>query len=373
MPNNSLDIFNINAIEKNIRKNLKKILIVILLFLLVTGVLSVGSISKPIAEYSNNKLFNTYLISMIIAIIVALFTYFAVRFDVDEKTLFIIYFFGLIFLVSPLIFGVRINGARRWIRIAGISVQPSEIIKPVLIYILAIFFSNKKRYGENSVKTFWTWIIALGTYAIIVLLGKALSSTLQITVLAFLMFCVSKIEYKYKIYIMLMGIFASPIPIIAKSYRAGRIKQLLSGGSTQTLAGINAIKSGSIFGRGFGLGIQKYFYLSEAHTDYMFASISEEMGLIFILVLLTAFFVLISLIFYVGLNIKNSVEKYVILGVGFVLTNQIVGHIGINLNILPSTGITLPFISYGGSALMSNLICVALLFKALKSIEWVEK
>ena len=92
MPNNRLDIFNINAIEKNIRKNLKKILIVILLFLLVTGVLSVGSISKPIAEYSNNKLFNTYLISMIIAIIVALFTYFAVRFDVDEKTLFIIYF-----------------------------------------------------------------------------------------------------------------------------------------------------------------------------------------------------------------------------------------------------------------------------------------
>ena len=218
MPNNSLDIFNINAIEKNIRKNLKKILIVILLFLLVTGVLSVGSISKPIAEYSNNKLFNTYLISMIIAIIVALFTYFAVRFDVDEKTLFIIYFFGLIFLASPLIFGVRINGARRWIRIAGISVQPSELIKPVLIYILAIFFSNKKRYGEKSLETVLIWATGVLAYAISVFAGKALSSTLQITVLAFLMFCVSKIEHKYKVYIMLTGIFASPLPIIAKSY-----------------------------------------------------------------------------------------------------------------------------------------------------------
>ena len=373
MPNNSLDIFNINLIERNIRKNLQTILIVILLFLLVIGVLSVGSISKPIAEYSNNKLFNTYLISMIIAIIVSLFTYFVVRFDLNETTLFIIYILGFIFLISPLIFGVKINGARRWIRIFGISVQPSELIKPIIIYICSIFFANKKRYEEKSFETVLIWAIGVGLYSSAVFAGKALSSTLQIAVLSFLIFCVSKIEHKYKMYIMSMGIFAFLFLIFNKSYSFGRIKQLLSGGSTQTLEGINAIKSGSILGRGFGLGIQKYFYLSEAHTDYMFASIAEEMGLIFILVLLMVFFVLIFLIFYVGLNIKNSVEKYLILGVGFVLTNQIVGHIGINLNILPSTGITLPFISYGGSALMSNLICVALLFKALKSIEWVEK
>ena len=150
-----------------------------------------------------------------------------------------------------------------------------------------------------------------------------------------------------------------------KDYSTNRLNNFLSGSSVQVNASILAIKSGGIFGRGIGNGLQKYFYLPEAHNDYVFASICEEGGLIFAALIIIIFVVLIFNMLVIAFKMKESFNKYLIYGVIFSILNQAILNIGINLNCLPSTGITLPFISYGGSSYVSNMICMGLLFSAI--------
>lgn len=377
---------NINknlVLQQFIKKHISLIILCILIILLTIGIVSVWSISAPLSEFRRSNIGFKYLVLVGISIVLAVLVYFFVTFkQISENTLLFLYLVGFIFLLSPLVLGHSINGARRWITLGFIQIQPSEFAKPILIYIFSVYFNELKDvinreiiFLNNKIKAHAgitiVWSILVIFYCLAVFAGKALTSTLQIALLSYLMLCVSNVENKYKKNITFLGFISIPLLLIFKgAYRIERLTQFQGGGSQQTLEGITAIKTGFLFGRGFGSGFQKYFYLSEAHTDYIFSAIAEELGLILSLFILCLFIALVSLIFYAGINAKNSIEKYVIFGVGFVLTNQVVAHVGINLGILPSTGITLPFISYGGSALMSNLICMGLLFKALDNMEW---
>ncbi|WP_068448916.1 FtsW/RodA/SpoVE family cell cycle protein [Caviibacter abscessus] len=370
-------------LQQFIKTHISLIILCILLILLTIGIVSVWSISSPLSELKHTNIGRKYFGLVGISVfLVAIPSYYLIRFKkISEGTLISLYILGFLFLLSPLVLGHKINGARRWINVFFIQLQPSEFAKPILIYIFAIYFNelkdvinkyilffNVKMKAHMGITIIWSALVFF--YCLAILSGKALTSTLQVALLAYLMLCVSNVEKKYKTAILgLSSLLLIPAAFLVK-YRLERITQFQSGGSQQTLEGLTAIKTGFLFGRGFGSGFQKYFYLSEAHTDYIFSAIAEELGLILSLIVLSLFIVLVALIFYAAINAMDSTEKYVIFGVGFVLTNQIIAHIGINLGLLPSTGITLPFISYGGSALMSNLICMSLLFKALDNMEW---
>lgn len=368
----------------DIEKRKRKILICLFLLTLI-GLIFVGSLSQPDAEYnSGNKLkyFYAYIAYIVIGVGMGSITYvfnFIVEIVVKNKFKRIIIsgLFGVIIVglsIWVLWKGVSINGATRWIRIGSFTIQPSELMKPLVIYIFATLFSETKLLIDWGIITFKEetklligWGIITFFVVGIVVLQKSKTSAIQLALISYLMLCIcSKVKEIKKFIFGAVGLFGGIIGImIIKDYSTNRLNNFLNGSSVQVNAAILAIKSGGIFGRGIGNGLQKYFYLPEAHNDYVFASICEEGGLIFAALIIIIFVILIFNMLVIAFKMKESFNKYLIYGVIFSILNQAILNIGINLNCLPSTGITLPFISYGGSSYVSNMICMGLLFSAI--------
>lgn len=368
----------------DIEKRKRKILICLFLLTLI-GLIFVGSLSQPDAEYnSGNKLkyFYAYIAYIVIGVGMGSITYvfnFIVEIVVKNKFKRIIIsgLFGVIIVglsIWVLWKGVSINGATRWIRIGSFTIQPSELMKPLVIYIFATLFSETKLLIDWGIITFKEetklligWGIITFFVVGIVVLQKSKTSAIQLALISYLMLCIcSKVKEIKKFIFGAVGLFGGIIGImIIKDYSTNRLNNFLNGSSVQVNAAILAIKSGGIFGRGIGNGLQKYFYLPEAHNDYVFASICEEGGLIFAALIIIIFVILIFNMLVIAFKMKESFNKYLIYGVIFSILNQAILNIGINLDLLPSTGITLPFISYGGSSYVSNMICMGLLFSAI--------
>lgn len=358
-----------NDIEK------RKMKILICLFLLtLIGLIFVGSLSQPDAEYnSGNKLkyFYAYIAYIVIGVGMGSITYvfnFIVEIAVKNKFKRIIIsgLFGVIITVLSVLVlckGVSVNGATRWIRIGSFTIQPSELIKPLVIYIFATIFYEIKE--EKNLLMWWMGITAVIVFMVV--LQKSKTSAIQLALISYLMLCIcSKVKEKIKFVFLILGPAVGIGGImVMKDYSTNRLNNFLNGSSVQVNAAILAIKSGGIFGRGIGNGLQKYFYLPEAHNDYVFASICEEGGLIFAALIIIIFLVLIFNMLVIAFKMKESFNKYLVYGVIFSILNQAILNIGINLDLLPSTGITLPFISYGGSSYVSNMICMGLLFSAI--------
>lgn len=368
----------------DIEKRKRKILICLFLLTLI-GLIFVGSLSQPDAEYnSGNKLkyFYAYIAYIVIGVGMGSITYvfnFIVEIVVKNKFKRIIIsgLFGVIIVglsIWVLWKGVSINGATRWIRIGSFTIQPSELMKPLVIYIFATLFSETKLLIDWGIITFKEetklligWGIITFFVVGIVVLQKSKTSAIQLALISYLMLCIcSKVKEIKKFIFGAVGLVGGiGIIMFMKDYSTNRVNNFLNGSSVQVNAAILAIKSGGIFGRGIGNGLQKYFYLPEAHNDYVFASICEEGGLIFAALIIIIFVVLIFNMLVIAFKMKESFNKYLIYGVIFSILNQAILNIGINLNCLPSTGITLPFISYGGSSYVSNMICMGLLFSAI--------
>lgn len=369
-----------NDIEK------RKMKILICLFLLtLIGLIFVGSLSQPDAEYnSGNKLkyFYAYIAYIVIGVGMGSITYvfnFIVEIAVKNKFKRIIIsgLFGVIITVLSVLVlckGVSVNGATRWIRIGSFTIQPSELIKPLVIYIFATLFSETKLligWGiitfKEETKLLIGWCVITFLVVLSVVLQKSKTSAIQLALISYLMLCIcSKVKEIIKFIFGAVGLVGGiGIIMFMKDYSTNRVNNFLNGSSVQVNAAILAIKSGGIFGRGIGNGLQKYFYLPEAHNDYVFASICEEGGLIFAALIIIIFLVLIFNMLVIAFKMKESFNKYLVYGVIFSILNQAILNIGINLDLLPSTGITLPFISYGGSSYVSNMICMGLLFSAI--------
>lgn len=375
----------------DIEKRKRKILICLFLLTLI-GLIFVGSLSQPDAEYnSGNKLkyFYAYIAYIVIGLVMGTGTY-VFNFLIEKKSMtvspysgssilgyilnlcikehkkilsgffaFIIVFLSILVLKK----GVSVNGATRWIRVVGFTIQPSELIKPLVIYIFATIFYEIKE--EKNLLMWWMGITAVIVFMVV--LQKSKTSAIQLALISYLMLCIcSKVKEKIKFVFLILGPAVGIGGImVMKDYSTNRLNNFLSGSSVQVNASILAIKSGGIFGRGIGNGLQKYFYLPEAHNDYVFASICEEGGLIFAALIIIIFLVLIFNMLVIAFKMKESFNKYLVYGVIFSILNQAILNIGINLDLLPSTGITLPFISYGGSSYVSNMICMGLLFSAI--------
>lgn len=354
----------------DIEKRKRKILICLFLLTLI-GLIFVGSLSQPDAEYnSGNKLkyFYAYIFYIVIGVGLGSVTYklnlIAEKIKI-KKIKISKAFAGIIIVLSIWVLwkGVSVNGATRWIRIGSFTIQPSELMKPLVIYIFATIFSEIKE--EKKLLSWWMGITLFVVGSVV--LQKSKTSAIQLALISYLMLCIcSKVKEIKKFKFGAAGLFFGIIGImIRKDYSTNRVNNFLNGSSVQVNAAILAIKSGGIFGRGIGNGLQKYFYLPEAHNDYVFASICEEGGLIFAALIIIIFVILIFNMLVIAFKMKESFNKYLIYGVIFSILNQAILNIGINLNCLPSTGITLPFISYGGSSYVSNMICMGLLFSAI--------
>ncbi|NVY95709.1 FtsW/RodA/SpoVE family cell cycle protein [Lactobacillus sp. DCY120] len=309
-----------------------------------------------------DKLKSTKLIAGLLLLVVLLLLFLLVRRHFDPSS--------------------EINGASSWIKIGPINMQPLELAKLILILYLAKIYSQRWfNFSQQGLRKFWHELWPPIIVAILIIFLTALQpdlggAAILATVLVLMSFA-SGIDLKYVIVIgiSLIALFTSVYFYFQKesltlghsSYQLRRLMafyhpfELEKSGGSQLVNSYYAINNGGLWGRGLGNSIQKLGYLPEPHTDFILAIIAEELGVIGVIIILTALFFLIARIVYLGVlapTVYLSLLSYGIAGVIFI---QSFFNIGGMLGILPITGVTLPFISYGGSSIIILSICMGIM------------
>ena len=272
-----------------------------------------------------------------------------------------LYGISILLLLSVLVFGQSVNGARRWINIAGIQFQPSEVAKFTMILMFARL---TRRYGPDARK-FRYGVLGFGCALLGILvplaLEKHLSAIMLMGMVAVVMMFVAGTHPKW----LLAGAGAAAVFVVIyvtfMGYAGDRITAWLhpeqDPGDTgyQILQSLYAIGSGGLFGLGFGKSRQKYLYLPFQYNDYIFAIVCEELGLAGAVAIMALFAALILRGYRIALRGRDRFSTVLASGLVTLIAVQTILNLGVVTNLLPSTGIALPFFSYGGTALAVNL------------------
>ncbi len=272
-----------------------------------------------------------------------------------------LYFVSIALLLSVLVIGQEVNGARRWINIAGIQFQPSEVAKFTMILLFARLtrgFGSRSRHFSFGVLGFGAALMGL---LVPLALEKHLSAFMLMGMVAVVMMFVAGTHPKW----LLAGAGAAAAFVVVyislMGYAGDRVTAWLhpeqdpSDTGYQILQSLYAIGSGGLFGLGFGRSRQKYLYLPFQYNDYIFAIVCEELGFIGALCIMAAFGALILRGYWIALRAQDRFSTVLAAGLVTLIAVQTVLNLGVVTNLLPSTGIALPFFSYGGTALAVNL------------------
>ena len=350
-------------------KNLDWILIISALLLVGIGLLSLYSSSLAKGDFSNfKKQIIFFGIGFFLMLGLSFFDWRALR-D-NPYLILILYFFCLVALLSLFFFAPEIRGVKSWYKIGGLTIDPIEFTKLVLIILLAKYFSTRhvEMYQIRH-------ILLSGFYflipAILVFFQPDLGQVIILILLWSGILIVSGISFKRFLILLFcfLLIFILAWNFALKDYQKVRVLSFiqpqladpLAIGWSQNQAKI-AIGSGGVFGQGIGSGSQtQYGFLPEPQTDFIFAAIAEETGLIGVSVLFFLFSILIWRISKIVLSAQTNFPRLFASGFVILLISQIFIHIGMNIGILPIIGISLPLISYGGSSLIATFIELGIL------------
>src|SRR3989338_515781 len=286
--------------------------------------------------------------------------------------------FSLCLLVLVLIpeIGREVSGARRWFRFKLFSFQPSELANLAVIIYAGDFIARKGGQIKQFFKGFLPPVCVLGVSALLILRQPDLGTTLAIGIVVFIMLFVSGVRRRYLFSCILAGLPLLYLLVFNVPYRRARILAFLNpwtdprGTGFQIIQSQIALGSGGLFGIGLGHSRQKLFYLPAAHTDFIFSIIGEELGL------LGTFSVIILFIIFIQQGtkiIKNAADKFgyfLALGLVLMISLKSAINIGVSCGVLPTKGLPLPFISYGGSSLIFDLVSVGILVNIARTGEY---
>ena len=271
---------------------------------------------------------------------------------------------SLILLVMVLIPGIGVSrgGARRWIMFPGFAFQPSELAKLSIVLYLAHSMAKK----EQLIRTFSVGVlphlIVSGAIAGLLLLEPDFGTALILTMLLYFMLFMGGVRVSHLLCTALWALPALAYVMMTAEYRLRRLMSFLDPWSDPAGSGFHVIQSliafgsGQLFGRGLGESRQKLLYLPEAHTDFVYSVIGEELGLFGALVVLGLFGVIIVRGLQLTTKIEEPFDQYLAFGLTVLLGLQALIHMGVVMGLMPTKGLVLPFISYGGSAMMINLM-----------------
>ena len=339
--------------------------LVLLLLLLAVGLTMLYSASSAQSQYDTGYTVSTrYLQKQGACAIIGL----AAMFFLSRippgfwlKAAWPLYGISILLLLSVLLFGQSVNGARRWINIAGLQFQPSEIAKFTLI---VLFARLTKGFGRKAGQ-FRYGVLGFGAALMGILvplaLEKHLSAILLMGMVAVVMMFVAGTKTRW----LMAGAAAAAVFVVIyisfMGYAGDRVTAWLhpeqDPGDTgyQILQSLYAIGSGGLFGRGLGKSRQKYLYLPFQYNDYIFAIICEELGLVGALLIIFLFAALILRGYWIALRSRDRFSTVLCAGLVTLIAVQTILNLGVVTNLLPSTGVALPFFSYGGTALAVNL------------------
>ncbi|MFA6130024.1 MAG: putative lipid II flippase FtsW [Candidatus Omnitrophota bacterium] len=355
-------------------------LFTISIVLVCIGIVMIYSSSSIYAweKYGDSFYFlKRHLVFLIVGLV---FTFLAMIVDYhllrrNARFLFWASFILLILVLIPGL-GKEISGARRWFRFKFISFQPSEFANLALIVYIADFICRKGEQIKTLFKGFVPPICALGATSLLILLQPDLGTTIALTGVVLTMLYISGVRGRYILSLMLCSLPMVYFLIFSVPYRRARILAFLNpwldpkGSGFQIIQSQIAIGSGGFFGVGLGHSQQKLFYLPAAHTDFIFSIIGEELGLFGTLGVILLFMIFIRQ----GLKIiKNAQDKFgYFLALGLVLMISLKGivNIGVSCGVFPTKGLPLPFISYGGSSLIFDMVSLGILINIARSGEY---
>ncbi len=371
-----------------IKKSKKKIdyfLFGIIASILLFGILILTSISAPHAANFTKRnldqiipaffLKHQILFGLIPGLILA---YIASRISLEKirKIAPILFFMNLI--VVGLVFvpqlGIEIQGAKRWLSLGFTSVQPSEFLKLTFILYLATWLTSKTKKSNNKKQTLGGLFVIIGLISLLLILQPDIGTLGVIIATGSIMYFIADTPLFHSIILALIEFGGLYFLINVASYRVQRIKVFLNpeldplGAGYQMKQALISIGSGGITGRGLGMSIQKFGFVPEPISDSIFALYAEETGLIGAVILISLFIVFFIRSIYVGISSKDTFFKLTAFGISFWIILQAFVNIGAIIGILPLTGIPLPFISYGGTALLTELIGVGILLNISRHI-----
>lgn len=282
------------------------------------------------------------------------------------------YVLGVSFiLLVAVLFGREVNGAKRWIGIGPFNIQPSEVFKLAAIFYLSSFFTRRADILKD-LKKVWYVGIPIGLGLGLLMMEPDFGSTVVVTVIFLGLVYLAGLPARWFAVIITFCVAALGLLILIAPYRMARMTSFLDpfkdpmGKGYQLSHALMAIARGEWFGVGLGASLEKRFYLPEAHTDFIMAVVGEEFGLLGVWVVILAFVVLVRRIFMVAresMAFERNFQALATQGVGIWLGVQGFINMGVNMGMLPTKGLTLPFISYGGSALLFNCLAMAFVLR----------
>ncbi|WP_281648891.1 putative lipid II flippase FtsW [Parendozoicomonas sp. Alg238-R29] len=290
-----------------------------------------------------------------------------------QRTGFIPLIVSVALLVLVLIVGREVNGSRRWLPLGVFNLQPSEVAKVMMIIFTAFYLSRwREAVCGPSWKEFFKPIFILGAVLVLLLMEPDFGSAVVLSASIMGMIFLAGARIGKFLVLVLIGVACAVYLIVFEPYRMARLSSFQDPWADQFGAGYQLTQSligfgrGSWTGEGLGNGIQKLFFLPEAHTDFIFSVVAEEFGLVGGIVLIAMMFFISWRAMRIGLLAERAGQlfsAYLAYGLGLLFGSQVFINIGVSSGLLPTKGLALPLMSYGGSSLIMNCMAIGLLMR----------
>ncbi len=359
------------------KNKIDRVLLISVILMSIFGIIMIYSSSSIWAEYKFNDPFRYLKFQSIFFIICTIIMLIISKIDVKifkekSNSILLICFILLALVLIPGI-GVIRNGSRSWFGVGSLGIQPSEFAKVGLIIFVAKYLSNNQRDIKKIVRGVFPILFIIGVFFLLIMLEPDFGTGIIMVSTLVVMLFISGVRLSFFMNVGVVGLIGITALIAVAPYRLARIVSFLNpwsdplGSGFQIIQSLYAIGPGGLLGFGFGNSIQKHFYLPEPQTDFIFSIISEEFGFLGVLIV-TSFFLLI---FYrslkIALKTTDLFSKYLVFGLIFGIMFQASLNLAVVVGLIPVTGVTLPFLSYGGSSLLVSMISIGMILNVSKN------
>lgn len=342
-----------------------------MLVLVGIGIVMVYSASSAISikKFGNDLHYLTRQSMFAIVGLLAMMVFRKIPYEYYRKYAYLFFVFAILLLIVVKFtgLGVKVNGAKRWMLIAGIRFQPSEFARMAMVIFLSYSLAKKHDHIESFFIGFVPHVFFLGIFAGLIALQPDFGSVVILAAITWVMMFVAGVRVSYLVVSVLGLLPFAYVYMMSAAYRTERWLAFMhpwehaSDQAYQIVHSLMAFGTGGVWGVGLGRGLQKLFYLPEPHTDFIFSVIGEELGLVGVLCVLFLY----VLILWSGLSIaKNTYDifgSYLAMGLTAAIGLQVCINLGVSLGLVPTKGLPLPFLSYGGTSLLVSMVSIGIL------------
>jgi cell division protein FtsW len=273
----------------------------------------------------------------------------------------------VVLMLVGVLFSAPINGTRRWFAVGGLGIQPSELAKVACVFFTALMLERRMHRIDDLSYSLLPIGLILGLVVALILLQPDFGTSISLALVVAVMVFAAGLHYRYFVGLALVALPAIYIVLVSAPYRRRRLLAFWDpwadplGDGFQIIQSLVAVGTGGVFGRGLMAGVQKLFYLPEPHTDFIYAVISEELGLVGATAILICFCVIAWRGLRIAARAEDTFGSFVALGLTTMIAAQAFVNISVVLGLMPTKGIPLPLVSFGGSSLLINLLGMGVL------------